>query len=87
MPKQKKYYYVVVCHDTDKIRFVTKVDNEKRTCEWKANKGEKPYKFHSWEDANYVCLGLQFRGTWAYPVVMFYELKTLPYNEIEEKEG
>ena len=86
--KQKKYYYVVVCHDTNKLRFVTKVDNENRTCEWTANKGEKPYPFYSWDDANYVCLGLGWRGTWAFPVVMPYELDRLPYNEIkEEKEG
>lgn len=77
--KPKQFFYIAVVAKDNKFAFVTKVDSEKRTAEWTMKEGDKPYKFYSWDDANYVCLGLQFHGTWAFPVAMSYELDTLPY--------
>ena len=79
--KDKFVYIVVMC---EKPRFITSVDSEKRTCEWNAT--GMPYKFHSWEDANYVCMGLMWRGTWAFPVVTPIDMKEPFYTETEEEE-
>lgn len=74
--KEKFIYVVVMC---DKPRFITSVNYEDRNAEWKAT--GIPYKFNSWEDANYVCLGLMWRGNWAFPVVTAYECKEPFYRE------
>lgn len=86
MAKKKNYYYVVVLGEECRLAMVTKIDNEKRVAEWKMKKENKPYCFHSLKDAQYVCMGLLWRGTWAYPVSMNYELEQLPYYESDEEE-
>lgn len=74
--KEKHIYVVVMC---EKPRFITKVDSECRTAEWKAT--EIPYEFSTWGEANYVCLGLMWRGQYAFPVVSSYEMKEPFYKE------
>ena len=84
--KAKQFYYVVVCID-DKLKFVTSVDTETKSCKWEMKEGKKPYKFYSWDDANYLCLGLATnKRIWAYPVANSYELNILPYFERETKD-
>lgn len=84
--KQKQYFYVIVC-DKGKLKFVTSVDINTKSCKWEMKEGEKPYKFYSWDDANYLCLGLACNmGIWAYPVANSYELERLPYFERETKD-
>lgn len=84
--KQKKYFYVIVC-DNGKLKFVTEVNNDERTCSWDMSEGKKPYKFYSWDDANYLCLGLACNmRIWAFPVVNSYELEQLPYFEHKTKD-
>lgn len=77
--KPKQYFYVCVVAKDNKFAFVTKIDSEKKTAEWTMKEGDKPLTIYSWDDANYIALGLQTHGTWAFPVVMSYELDTLPY--------
>lgn len=60
----------------------TKIDNESRTAEWVAT--EIPYEFNSWDDANYVCLGLMWRGQYAFPVVSSVEQTTPFYSKAKE---
>lgn len=85
MKKAKQFYYVIVCID-GKLKFVTSVDTNTKSCKWEMKKGEKPYKFYSWDDANYLCLGLACNmQIWAYPVTNSYELDTLPYYEKDDK--
>lgn len=74
--KGKHIYVVVMC---EKPRFITKIDNESRTAEWEAT--EIPYEFQSWDDANYVSLGLMWRGQFAFPVISSYEMKEPFYKE------
>ena len=45
--KQKQYFYVIVC-DNGKLKFVTEVNDDERTCSWDMSEGKKPYKFYSW---------------------------------------
>lgn len=83
--KKKNYYYVIVYH-ANKLKFVTSIDRETKTAKWEMKQDAKPYEFGNLDDAQYVCLGLQFNcGLWAYPVHMNYELTTLPYYEKEDK--
>lgn len=84
--KQKKFFYVIVC-DNCKLKFVTDVNTDARSCSWDTSEGKKPYKFHSWNDANYLCMVIACNmRIWAYPVVNSYELEQLPYFERETKD-
>lgn len=83
MKRQKKYYYVAVVGEGNQFRFVTKIEEHPyKVAEWEAT--GIPYKFYSWEDADYVALGLTFHGTTAFPVVLTYELKEPLFREVKE---
>lgn len=73
-----KFIYVAIMRDERPV-FITSVNTEARTAEWKET--ETPFRFNSWDDANYVCLGLMWRGIWAFPVVTSYEMKDPFYKE------
>ena len=79
MKKPKQYFYAGIVRNDGQFRFITDVNTEERTCKWEATK--PPYLFHSWDDANYVCLGLMWRGMSAYPIVLNYEHTTALYRE------
>lgn len=78
---KNKHIYVAIIRNENPV-FVTAIDTDTRTAEWKETK--IPYEFHSWDDANYVCLGLMCRGIWAFPVVTSYEMKEPLYKEVNE---
>lgn len=77
--KGKHIYVVIMC---DKPRFITKIDYASRTAEWEAT--GIPYEFQSWDDANYVCLGLMWSGQYAFPVVSSVEQTTPFYSKAKE---
>lgn len=78
-----KHIYIVIM--VEKPRFITKIDYETKTAEW--NLTETPVEFHSYDDAWRVCLGLMWRGTYAFPVITHcYEQKEPLYKEVEECE-
>lgn len=85
MAKKKNYFYVGVVMQDGQFRFVTKVDNFNRTCEW--NKTEVPYLFSSLEDAQYLALGLNCNGTIAYPIHLNYEIDYPLYKEVKKEEA
>ena len=78
--KNKHIYVVVMC---ERPRFITEVNVNDRTCRWEAT--GTPYEFHSYDDAWYVCMGLMWRGQYAFPVITNgYEQKEPFYKEVKE---
>lgn len=80
--KDKHIYVVVMC---DCPRFITSVQTEpEKVCEWKAD--QKPYEFLCYEDAWYVCMGLLWRGQYAFPVITQGYKQETPFYSVPNPE-
>lgn len=75
--KKQKFWFYVLVMTNEGPTFVTEVDTNSRTARW--DKDKPPLELYD-DDANYLCLGLCWHGTTAYPVRLPFELTNQPYH-------